>query len=345
MKIAMPTRILDRPVGGNTTYAQEVSRGLVARGHEILRIPAHAHPGATMMRETAYGLKGQDTDTVLHYVADTGPLVRTRTASVVTVHGVASRWIDGARSPLNDFVWRTRVSRAIASTDGLITVSHSSAADVAEVFDVDPADIHVIPHGIDVRRFSAPANLSEKTASAIGGRPFILYLGNIEPRKNIGTLIRAMQTPELKRSGMPLVIAGRPAWDYQEVMRLIEDAANVVYLGFVSSEDRVALMQSCTLFAFPSLYEGFGFPVLEALAAGAVVAASRRGSLEEVAGPALSFESLDSRDVARGIIVALSDEGKRRACIEEGRAWAQRFSWNRSVESHEAVYREVAASR
>lgn len=341
MKIAMPTRILDRHTGGNTTYARRIAEGLTRAGHEVLRMPASSRPEVTMLKETAYGLGGKQMDTVCHYVADTGPLVRTRKPSVVTVHGIASRWTKVARSSEQEAVWRYRVRRAIQSTDALITVSRSSARDIASVFNVTESSINVIEHGIDAKIFSTPTSFSEEANKWNLPAEYVLYLGNIEPRKNVANLIRAFQTSELRSLGVLLVIAGKPAWNYAETMAEIDKADNVIHLGFVSDQDRIALMQNCSLFAFPSYYEGFGFPVLEAMAAGAVVTCSQRGSLEEISGPAIPMDDLSPTGLSEALQRSLDNESARRHCLTEGHSWATKFNWDTSISKHVDVYQDI----
>lgn len=342
MRILMPSRFLDRHVGGNTTYARKLADGLTHRGIEVGRIPAGRHPATTLLTETAAGLHSYAPQTVVHYTGDTGPLLPVRSPSVVTVHGVASRWIDVARSRLQERTWRERVRLAIRATDHVITVSNSSADDVAEVFGIDRERITTIEHGIDVEQFAAPAELSDDVRARVTDQ-FVLYLGNIEPRKNLLALIAAFEQPEVKQLGVPLVIAGKPAWNASETQEAIARAENVIQLGFVSDTDRVALMQACTLFAFPSLYEGFGFPVLEALAAGAPVITSDRGSLAEVAGPSLRFPGLDMEGLTHGVLEALADERELSRCVAEGAEWAARFTWDESITKHVSVYEGVLA--
>jgi glycosyltransferase involved in cell wall biosynthesis len=340
MKILMPARIVDRQVGGNTTYARHIESGLLRRDIAVGRIQAGSNPHSTLLMETLAARGSGRPGDILHFVADTGPLLRCRRPSVVTVHGVASRWIDTARTPTQESVWRTRVRRAIDSTDRIITVSHSSADDIQNVFGISADRISTIYHGIDVAKFSTPTQLSPQLAETLPSK-FALYVGNIEPRKNLVELVKAFDLPELKAIGLPLVIAGKPAWNSEESMRAIHASPNVHYVGYVSDSDRIALMQASEVFVFPSLYEGFGFPVLEALAAGAVVTTSRKGSLAEVSGPALEIQDLSAEGVASGVVNALTDANARAQCLQAGLTWAATFSWDDSVDKHVEIYKSL----
>jgi glycosyltransferase involved in cell wall biosynthesis len=232
------------------------------------------------------------------------------------------------------------VASAISNTQRVITVSESSADDIADVFDVPRDSITVIPHGIDSGIFDGQSSLSPELQDKLP-QDFALYLGNVEPRKNLVSLIQAIDALASGTTAIPLVISGRPAWNYEESMKAIEDSPNVIYLGFVSDDDRRALMQRCKVFLFPSLYEGFGFPVLEAMAAGAPVLTTDRGSLAEVRGPARLIEGTDSDSIAAAINGALVDNHWLEAAPAAGRKWSGKFSWDRSVDAHVQVYREL----
>lgn len=339
MKVTMPGRILNKNVGGNTTYARSLADGLSRRGLTIGVLQHYSNPALTMICETAAGLSSRNGE-VIHYVADTGPLVKTRTPSVVTVHGIASRWIDGVRTPIQERIWRTRVKRAIESTDALITVSTSSAEDIADVFDAAVEDITVIPHGIDTEKFARHAVLSSDVDSVLP-HDYVLYIGNIEPRKNIEQLIKAMECRAVRELGLPLVIAGKPAWNFKDAMSAIESSVDIIYLGFVSDNDRAALMQKCALFVFPSRYEGFGFPVLEAMAAGAPVLTTKNGALRDIAGPSKIIDRCSTDAIADGLVDALTDTSWRRGVEEQGRAWASKFTWDESIDAHVSVYNAI----
>ena len=342
MKVLFPERVVERHVGGNTVYARNLMEGLDSRDVATGLLKSGRHPALTMVRETLQGLKQGEFDQVIHFSADTGPLLPTRGPSVVTVHGVASRWISVARNSRQEWIWRTRVQRAIEGTCQLVTVSQSAADDIAEVFNYERNAITVIPHGIATSSFSPPTVPSDEVAALLPPE-FVLYVGNIEPRKNLIELVTAMEELSKRGFGVPLVIAGRPAWNSAASMRkILSSSAHVIYLGFVSDADRVALMQRASLFVFPSLYEGFGFPVLEAMAAGSPVLATRQGSLAEVAGPAYEINGVDSEAIADGICRVF--EGGLRWNPVDARNWLRRFSWDASVSAHIGVYEKAIQS-
>ena len=258
------------------------------------------------------------------------------------MHGIASRWISDVRTPAQEAIWRFRVRRAISAVDRVITVSESSAEDLHAELAVDRDRLAVIPHGIDVDRFAAEGTLDVGSRRRLPAE-YMLYLGNLEPRKNLVALIEAMRREPLRQLDLPLVVAGRRAWNCGPTMNAIRGHPNVVHLDFVDDDTRNALMQNCRLFVFPSRYEGFGFPVLEALAAGAPVAATRRGALRDVAGPAWELPGTDADILSESIARALADTEWQASCRVEGPRWAARFSWQSSIERHIELYRELAA--
>lgn len=355
MKIWMPDRIINRHVGGNTTYARSIRDGLQENNIKTEAIPSSSAPQKTILKENLFATSGlyrkklgyDEKKDITHWVADTGSLVKSKAKTVATVHGVASHHASGIRNSRAEFIWRKRVARAIQTSDRLITVSHSSAVDISEVFSVDIEKIDVIHHGIDNKFFDFDFSLLEQSSISkkvleATQKPYILYLGNIEPRKNIGPLIRAIKnTPNLKE--VHLVIAGKPAWDFKEVMSLIEETPNVTHLGFVSDEERLYLMRNTDLFVFPSLYEGFGFPVLEALATGAPVLCSDKGALKEVLGPSLVLESITEGGIAEGLEQALGNSDKNKLHFQEaGPKWARKFTWENSVNKHIKIYEDLS---
>lgn len=340
MRVAVSGRFVERNVGGNSTYARALVSGMRVAGVEVDLIPYSRSAPLTALRETWYGVSAPREVDLVHYLADTGPLLPPRRPSVVTVHGLASRWIKVARSRHAEAVWLARVRAAVHLCDHVITVSHSSAADICDEFGLKESDITVIPHGLDQRAVEVPVTCPSRLEHLIT-EPYVLYLGNVEPRKNLVALAEAFDSPSLK--GLKLVVAGRKAWDYEASMEAFAARDCIEYLGFVSDDERAWLYAHCQLFVFPSLYEGFGLPVLEAMGAGVPVICTRRGSLAEVAGPAAAMEDTTPEAIAAGITRSLADTAWLASMRTEGPAWASRFSWDRSVREHLDVYRRVAS--
>lgn len=344
MKILMPGRILERNVGGNTTYGRQLRKGLREEGFVVDSINPARSPIRNILREQRESLGAYRNYDLLHFLADTGLLIDARIPTVTTVHGVASLHENGIRNPRQERIWRARVSRAIEFTDEVVTVSESSKKDIAELFDYPDKNITVIQHGIDhLSTLNSDDKLPGDESSRLGRLPsnFALYLGNIEPRKNLVELVRAFDLINKSGAQCPLVIAGKPAWDAQASLDEIERSPHTIYLGFVSDAARTWLYQQSSLFVFPSLYEGFGFPVLEAQALGTPVVCSSRGSLAEVAGPAHLMEDLTAEGMAADIEAALSDPTGACGRPVERVAWAQSFTWQTSVRKHIELYSDL----
>jgi len=184
---------------------------------------------------------------------------------------------------------------------------------------------------------------------------FILYVGTIEPRKNLTTLLEAyaaltsrVSNLQYPISNIHLVIAGRKGWLYEGFFRRLRELGlerEVVFPGFVPDEDLPALYSAAELFVFPSLYEGFGLPPLEAMACGTPVITSNSSSLPEVVGEVgIMVEPRDVRALAEAMELVLTDEGKRREMREKGLRQAARFSWKRTAQETLEVYRSVVGA-
>lgn len=336
-KILYSGRAINSHIGGNTTYARKILLGMETEGFDCSVLPSVQSPVANLLVENGPLARSNTTDLV-HFTNDTGPLFAFKKPVITTVHGMASLHVETGRSRLSEAIWRARVSAAIKFSNIVVTVSQTSAQDLQNHFGLDGSKIRIIPHGIDYEFYSDEAN----PAALPEGFParFMLYLGNIEHRKNVMSLVGAMNL--LRESGvsLPLVIAGRPAWNSDEIMKLIRASPNVIYLGFVSEEVKRTLLQTTDLFLFPSRYEGFGFPVLEALAAGARVVSSFQGALQEVSGPSAQFTGLDPLGIATTISRELQTEENSNKRSER-RLFAKGFSWATSVAKHRDVYEEL----
>jgi glycosyltransferase involved in cell wall biosynthesis len=181
----------------------------------------------------------------------------------------------------------------------------------------------------------------------VGGAEFLLAVGTIEPRKNLSTLVRAFEEVLRERpaSGLRLVVAGGRGWLTGPLFELIERSpikGRVVLAGYVSDEQLRALYASCAAFVYPSLYEGFGLPPLEAMSCGAPVVAGNTAAVAEVTGGAARlFDPLDADGLARLLLQLLDDDAARRALSEAGLRRAAQFSWAHTARATLDVYAEA----
>jgi glycosyltransferase involved in cell wall biosynthesis len=202
-------------------------------------------------------------------------------------------------------------------------------------FGIDPQKIEVGLLGIDHDRYHS--NLSVKSMRHVRNiynlpGEFILFVGTLEPRKNLSSLIKAF---EALGSDQTLVIAGKLGWRYSEVMRLIADSPKhkqIMYLGYIPEEHKPALIKLARVFAWPSLYEGFGLPVLEAMAVGTPVLTSSVTSLPEVvADSALMVNPYNVSEIARGLKALLNDQAVRENYIQKGLERSKNFTWQHTA--------------
>ena len=233
--------------------------------------------------------------------------------------------------------WFLRPKKQCERADIILTPSENTARDVIESYKVRKVHkvIKLCP-GVGYR-LSAISNKNEK---------HILYLGTLEPRKNVETLVLAYKKlctlAHLSRQSTgsrissghtcTLIIAGDRGWKSESVMRLIENTPGVQYIGYVDEVKKAELYQNASLFVFPSLYEGFGLPVLEAMSAGVPVITSNRSSLPEVCGDAVYYVNPNNvLELAEAMKLVLTDEKLRQNMIQKGLEQAKKFSWEDSA--------------
>ncbi len=270
------------------------------------------------------------------------PPVRRGTRTLVTVHDLSFLRVPqcadaGLRAYLSQVV-----PRSVARADHVLADSESTKRDLIELLGTEPDKISVVPAGVEPRfRPVADGEALERVRQRYGlPRRFILSLGTLEPRKNFTALIEAFA--KLGERERKLVIAGGQGWLYEDIFATIERlglADRVVFTGFVADEDLPALYSLAELFAFPSLYEGFGLPPLEAMACGVPVVCADNSSLPEIVGRAgLLLEATDTAGLAAAMHRILADEAVRRGMVEKGLRQAQQFTWERAAERLLAVY-------
>jgi glycosyltransferase involved in cell wall biosynthesis len=215
-------------------------------------------------------------------------------------------------------------SELLKRADRLIAISQSTKNDAVRLLGVRPESIIVIYPGIAETFFRAdPAGVRERYGL---NRPFVLALGTIEPRKNIGTLLDAFEAlPQALREEFDLVVAGPMGWGSEKVASRLK---SVRYLGYVPESDLAPLTAAATVFAYPSLYEGFGFPAAQAMAAGVPVITSNVSSLPEIAGDAaLLIDPGSVAEIRNAMVRLLEAPDLCRDLAARGRARAAGFRW------------------
>jgi glycosyltransferase involved in cell wall biosynthesis len=264
--------------------------------------------------------------------------------SVVTVHDVLPLSEPEHYSKL--ILWRYRVlaRSAVRSAALVLTGSRYSAGEIERRLGVDPARIRVTPYGVEER--FRPAEVDRERLAGLGVRgPYVLCVGTLEPRKNLAGTVRAFERVQGDFPGHSLVLTGGRGWMGDELEALLERTrARVVRAGYVGDDELVELYSGADCFLFPSFSEGFGFPVLEAMACGTPVIAGDRASLPEVVGDAgLLVDPADDEAIAGALAGVLGSPDRREALRERGLERSGRFSWRDTARLTVQAYRDVLA--
>ena len=284
---------------------------------------------------------------LLHSLAYALPLA-CPARSVVTVHDLCVLLFPRAFNPANRLYLAAATRRAVRQADGVIAVSASTRRDLVRWLGVPEEKIAVVPNGIDAT--FRPIRDEERLEALRRERGLpermILFVGTMEPRKNAATLVRAYaQLKERAAISHKLVLVGGLGWRYERLFTLVEELGlqdDLVFPGFVSYDELPLWYNAADLFVYPSLYEGFGLPPLEAMACGVPVITSNVSSLPEVVGEAGPLvDPLDVEGLAEAMAHVLSDGALRAEMRERGLARAGQFSWLEAARGTARVYDRV----
>jgi len=245
-----------------------------------------------------------------------------------TIHDMTG-WLMPELHPASNIRAERSFAELVRAADRMIAVSACTKNDAVRVLGLDPAKIDVIHSGVAAAFFDPPRGAIDRVRNSYAlGRPFVLFIGTVEPRKNLDVLLDAFAAlPDALRKTHELVVAGPIGWAAEKTKARLDD---VRYLGYVPEQDLAPLTAAATVFAYPSLYEGFGFPVAQAMAAGVPVITSNVSSLPEVAGDgALLVDPRSTGELRDGLERLLTSEPLRRDLAARGRQRAEEFRWEK----------------
>jgi glycosyltransferase involved in cell wall biosynthesis len=286
-----------------------------------------------------------------HFFNFVTPSISRRKKVIITVHDMVYKILPETVNEKTLYILNRDLERSIKRADAIITVSENSKKDLMKFHNVDQQKIHVIPPGIDYDFYQPGQNISSELHQKIQEKyslpdHYLLYLGTIEPRKNIVSIVDAysLLSDEI-RDKYKLVIAGGIGWKSKSIMKKISNSScsdSIIITGYVDESDKPYIYGKASVFVFPSLYEGFGMPIIEAMASGTAVVTSDNSSLPEAGGTAAQYtDALDVKGISNLITKILVDDTFRTQCIKDGIEHTKNFSWKDSADKTIAVYEKL----
>jgi glycosyltransferase involved in cell wall biosynthesis len=285
---------------------------------------------------------------LLHALAFVAP-VAAPCPFVVTVYDLSFLRYREAFRPFNRWYLSRLTAHSVKRARAVITISESTRQDVIDFLDVPPERVRTIYCGCDENFRPLPAAEIEafKALHQLPGT-FVLYLGTLEPRKNVDGLIRAYaRWRERQPDAPPLIVAGGKGWYYHQIFKLVESlnlTESIRFPGYIPQDELPLWYNAATLFVYPSHFEGFGLPVLETMACGTPVITSTVSSLPEVAGQdgvARLVSPTDAEALAEAMNEVMVDADLRASMSERGLARAAKFKWQKTAQETIAIYQKV----
>ena len=368
MRFTVDAHAIGQKLTGNETYVSNLLRCFTSLDRESEFIAYISHPSAEngipsrvqvrLVSENPYRRLGfdlprrlrQDSPDLIH-VQYTAPLFCGRTPVVVSVHDVSFLSHPQYFTSFRRKQLRFTVQRTVRRAAKVLTPSEFSRKCILDAYGLDESKVTVMPIAASPQFRPIARPVAADTARERAGidGPFIMTVGDLQPRKNHLGLIRAFEDAMRAHPELPhqLVLVGKDTWYSPVIHQAVQRsplAHRIRFTGFVSDADLVTLYSACDLFVFPSFYEGFGLPILEAMACGRAVACSNSSAIPEVAdSAALLFDPESTSEMTRAMLDLLLDTGLRSHMERLALARAAHFSWERTARETLEVYYEVAA--
>lgn len=386
MRVALNLeQLLHRPPGGVGRYASELARGLPGPdpdgGERIEVVPfvarhrrrdieaalgafglADLEPvrlnlprpvlydtwnlfGAPPLGTLHRGLRDVD---VVHAPSLAVPPRAVGARLIVTAHDAAPLVFPATYPLRGRWFHRQGLAATARRADLVITPTQAAADEIVARTDIPEERIRIVPHGVGQRRVAESLIVLARESIGVGDAPYVLWVGTLEPRKNLPRLLEAFRA--VLSTGLPhhLVIVGPPGWSggphaVHEAAQALGD--RVHFAGPIRADRLAALYRGAAVFAFPSLHEGFGLPVLEAMVQETAVLCADIPVLREIGGDAARYaDPLDNDAWSDALVDLLRDDAARRGLRQAGLARARGFTWERCIRQTRAIYREVLAT-
>ena len=287
---------------------------------------------------------------IVHSLHYSFPLITFRAKKVVTIHDMTFFKFPKYHQIIKRYYFSFFIHLVARMADKVISLSESTLRDFISLTSARKDKVSVVHLGVDWATSSFPRERAElvKKKYGIDGK-YLLFVGMIEPRKNVGNLILAYDKLLKVNKDYHLVIVGKKGWGYRKVFNLIDDLRlhdRIIFTGFVEEEDKPFIIRDAKIFVYPSMYEGFGIPVLEALSLGIPTITSNVSSLPEITGgAALLVDPANVDELYLGMKRLLEDETLYQELKKKSVLQARKFSWMKTAQKTIELYRCVAGGR